>query len=149
MKRVSTWDTYVKEAQAKGDRSIEVPVTDDEVYVVTYPTRKRGRHIVESQLKGDTDGVLIGLLGDEVGNRVKELAEDHPAYVLDEFILDVMRKFGMIPDDKEELDASSTVNGRTNGRSTKGKAAASSRKTTSSSASRRKTPSARSAAASS
>jgi hypothetical protein len=149
VKRVSTWDTYVKEAQAKGDRSIEVPVTDDEVYVVNYPTRRQGRHVVESQLKGDTDGVLIGLLGDEAGGRVKELAEDHPAYVLDEFILDVMRKFGMIPDDAEDDEAPSTVNGRANGRSVKGKAAPSSRRTQSSSGTKRKTPSVRSAAASS
>ena len=153
MKRLSTWDTYVSEAKAKGDdRSVEVPLSADEVYRVDYPTRRQGRMIVDSQLKGDTDGVLVGLLGEDVGERVKELAEDHPAFVLDEFLLDVMRAFGMIPDDSEEETAApavSTSNGRaTKGRATKGKAVTS-RKATSSSATKRTTRSARSSAASS
>lgn len=145
MKRLSTWDTYVKEAQAKGDRSIEIPLTEDEIYHVDYPTRRQGRLIVESQIKGDTDGVLLGLLGEAAGTRVKELAEDQPAYVLDEFIVDVMKKFGMIPDDDDNKAApvTSISNGRAKGKGP------SSRKVTSSSATKRKPSSARSSAASS
>lgn len=151
MKSMSTWDTYVKEAEAKeGERArIKVPISEDEYLIAEYPTRAQGRQIVESQLRGDTDGVLIGLLGEEAGTRIKDLAEHHPAFVLDAYILDVMRKFGMIPD---EPDDDSTPPSATNGRATNGQAArgkaGTSRKVTSSSAARRKQPSTRSAAAS-
>lgn len=101
MKRLSNWDTYVREAMKDGDRSIELPLTEDECYVVGYPTRRQGREIAKAQRDGDTDALLVAMLGDEAGTRVKELAEDWPAFVLDEFLLDVMRKFGMIPDDKD------------------------------------------------
>lgn len=143
MKRLSTWDTYVKEAKAQGDRSIEIPLTTDDVYIVNYPTRRQGRQIVECQLKGDTDGVLVGLIGEVAGARVKELAEDEPAFVLDAFIVDVMKKFGMIPDDEEPTPLVSVTDGRSKGKGP------SSRRVTSSSATKRKPSSARLSAASS
>lgn len=98
MKRLSTWDTYVREALKDGDRSIELPLTEDESYVVPYPTRRQGRDIAKAQRDGDTDALLVAMLGEAAGSRVKELAEDWPAFVLDEFLMDVMRKFGMIDD---------------------------------------------------
>jgi hypothetical protein len=106
VKRLSTWDTYVQEAAKKGDRSIEIPLTEDEVFIVSYPTRRQGREIVRAQTMADTDALLIAMLGEDAGRRVQELAEDQPAYVLDEFIYDVMRKFGMIPDESDDADGS-------------------------------------------
>lgn len=143
MKRLSGWDTYVREAKKGGDRSIELPLTPDESYIISYPTRAQGRLIAKAQAAGDTDALLVGMLGEEAGKRVQELAEDEPAFVLDEFLMDVMRKFGMIPDnesDPEDDDDSSTeerpptaANGTArNGRAVKGKAPAT-RKSTSSS----------------
>ena len=105
MKRLSTWDTYVQEATKDGDRSIELPLTDDEVFIVRYPTRRKAREIAKAQREGDVDALLIAMLGDEAGARVAELAEDQPTYVLDELLLDVMKKFGMIPDTDENRDA--------------------------------------------
>lgn len=116
MKRLSTWDTYVREAKKEGDRSIELPLTDDEVFIVKYPTRRQAREITRSQRVGDTEALLIALLGEAAGTRVNELAEDQPAYVLDEFLVDVMKKFGMIPDDDDIRDAddvTEAVNGAT------------------------------------
>ena len=104
MKRVSTWDTYVREATKKGDRSIEIPLTEDEVFVVQYPTRRQGREIAKAQRMGDTDALLVAMLGEAAGTRVQELSEDQPGYVLDEFLMDVMKKFGMIPDDEAIQD---------------------------------------------
>jgi len=129
VKRLSTWDTYVQEAAKKGDRCIELPLTDDEVFVIQYPTRRQGRAAAKAQRTGDVDGLLVALLGKEPGKRVAELAEDQPAYVLDEFIVDVMRKFGMIADDEDDTeDADDTgdeeagdpvsLNGASGGKST-------------------------------
>lgn len=131
MKRLSTWDTYVQEAMKGGDRSIELPLTDDESYIIHYPTRRQGRDIAEAQRNGDTDALLVAMLGEAAGTRVKELAEDWPAFVLDQFLMDVMKKFGMIDDDGDDGDGgddvppepvklgpvrSARTNGRTNGR---------------------------------
>jgi hypothetical protein len=99
VKRLSTWDTYVREASKEGDRSIELPLTEDEVFIVRYPTRRQAREIANAQRVGDVDGLLVAMLGETAGKRVAELAEDQPSYVLDEFLLDVMKKFGMLPDD--------------------------------------------------
>jgi hypothetical protein len=121
VKRLNTWDTYVREALTKGDRSIEIPLTADETYVVPFPTRRQGRAIADAQQNGDTDAMLIALLGEEAGTRVRELAEDQPTYVLDDFLVDVMRKFGMLPDDVDPTEetpskpAKATVNGQVNG----------------------------------
>jgi hypothetical protein len=101
VKRTSTWDTYVQEARKKGDRSIEFPLTEDEVFVIPYPTRRQGRKIAQAQRTGDTDALILAMLGEEAGKRVIELAEDEQSDVLDELLLDVMRKFGMIPDDED------------------------------------------------
>lgn len=106
MKRTSTWDTYVQEARKKGDRSIELPLTDDESYLIPYPSRRQGRAIARATAIGDTDALVMALLGDEAGERVKELAEDHPADVLDEFLLDVMRQFGMVSEKDDAADDS-------------------------------------------
>lgn len=114
MKRLSMWDTYVQEAKKQGDRSIELPLTDDEVFVVPYPTRRQARLIGQAQRVGDVDSLLAAMLGEEAGRRVSELADDQPAYVLDEFLLDVMKKFGMLPDDEGTTsvdDATEAVNG--------------------------------------
>lgn len=139
MKRLSGWDTYVQEATKEGDRSIELPLTPDENYVIRYPTRRQGREIAKAQLEGDTDKLLVALLGDAAGTRIRDLAEDQPAYVLDEFLLDVMRKFGMIPEkaekDSEDEDsteeaeesAPSSTNGHVNGQAKAGKSAPKSR----------------------
>ena len=110
MKRLSGWDTYVKEAKKAGDRSIELPLTPDEVFVISYPTRRQGRQIARAQAAGDTDALLVAMLGDEAGKRVQELAEDEPAFVLDEFLMDVMRKFGMIPDNEDTEDTENDEN---------------------------------------
>lgn len=105
MKRLGSWDRYVREASRKGDRSIELPLTDHETYVINYPTRRQGREISRAQQSGDTDAMLIALLGEKPGKRVMELAEDQPAYVLDEFLIDVMKKFGLLLDDEDEPEA--------------------------------------------
>jgi hypothetical protein len=110
MKSLRGWDSYVAEASTDGDTSLELPLTPDETYVIPYPTRKQGRAITKAQREGDTDAMLISLLGPEAGARVVELSEDHPGYVLDAFLLDVMRKFGMIP---EEVDTDTPDPGET------------------------------------
>lgn len=102
-RRLSGWDTYVQEAANRGERSIELPLTEDENYVIPYPTRRSGRAIARAQAAGDLDELVIALLGEEAGGRVKELAEDEPGYVLDEFLIDVMKKFGMIPNNVDPL----------------------------------------------
>jgi hypothetical protein len=104
VKRLSNWDTYVQEAMKDGDRSVELPLTDDESYVITYPTRKQGREIAKAQREGDTDALLVAMLGEAAGTRVRELSEDWPAFVLDAFLLDVMKKLGMIPEDEDPRD---------------------------------------------
>lgn len=104
MKRLSTWDTYVREAKRNGDRSIELPLTEDETFILHYPTRKQARVIAGAQRSGDMDALLIGLLGKKAGTRVKDLADDQPAYVLDEFLMDVMRKFGIVRDDEGDTE---------------------------------------------
>jgi hypothetical protein len=109
VKRVSTWDTYVKEARKKGDRAIEIPLTEDEVFIVKYPTRRQGREIAKAQRTGDTDALIVAMLGKEAGARIIELAEDEQADVLDEFLIDVMKKFGMIPDDEDDENESTPV----------------------------------------
>jgi len=142
MKALSTWDTYVREASEQVDRRIEFPLNDDEVYVIDYPTRRQGRLIQKAQRENDTDALVFGLLGEEIGERVIALAENAPADVLDNLLLDVMRKFGMISDPtpatEEPKTAARTTKAATNGRA-RGKAPAT----------KRKTPSARSSAASS
>jgi hypothetical protein len=134
MKKVSTWDTYVREVAEQDDRRIEVPISEDETYIIDYPTRRQGRMIQKAQRENDTDALLLGLLGDDVGARIMELAEDAPADVLDKLLLDVMRRFGMIPDEPDDPEPAK-ANGRaakaaTNGRA-RGKAPATKRKTAS------------------
>jgi hypothetical protein len=105
VRKLAGWDTYVREAARKNVQSIELPLTPDECYVVDYPTRRRGRKMDEARQNGDTDALMLALLGEEAGSRVLELAEDEPAYVLDEMIVDIMRKFGMLPEDESTEDA--------------------------------------------
>jgi hypothetical protein len=102
MKQLKGWDSYVRDAAAQDDRSIELPLTDTETYVIAYPSRKQGKLIADAQGTGDVDALLIALLGEKAGARVAELSADHPSYVLDEFLLDVMRKFGFVPEDTED-----------------------------------------------
>lgn len=150
MKRLSTWDTYVQEASKKGDRDIELPLTDDEVFVIPYPTRRQAREIAQAQRVGDLDKLLAALLGEEAGKRVSDLAEDQPVYVLDEFLLDVMRKFGMIPEEAD-LEEAEKVVGIVNGAevATNGKPRTRGKATTRTSKTPSKTPSKRSSAVSS
>lgn len=101
MKSLKGWDAYVAESGVIEDNAIELPLTDDEVYVIPYPTRRQGKKIAEAQASGDADALLVALLGEEAGGRVAELSADHPHHVLDGFLLDVMRKFGFIEDDPE------------------------------------------------
>jgi hypothetical protein len=102
--KLSSWDTYLREATKDGDRSIEFPLSEDECYTIPYPSRHRGRLIAKAQGRNDTDGLVRALLGDEAGERVLELSEGVPAFVLDELLLDVFRKFGMIEDDTKKDD---------------------------------------------
>lgn len=105
MKSLKGWDAYVAEAAPPEDSAIELPLTADEVYVIDYPTRRQGKKIIEAQAKGDVDDLLVALLGEEAGKRVSELSFDYPGYVLDQFLVDVMRKFGFIDDTDEVVDA--------------------------------------------
>ncbi|MBB1153522.1 hypothetical protein [Amycolatopsis dendrobii] len=110
MKKLQGWDAYVADAKTGDeDRSIELPLTPDESYVIQYPTRRQGRKIRAAQDSGDMDALLVALLGDEAGRRVAELSEDEPAYVLDLFLIDVMRKFGFIDEDETEDDDETQV----------------------------------------
>jgi hypothetical protein len=102
MKKLKGWDSYVQESTSKDERSIELPLTDDEVYIIHYPTRNQGKAIAAAQKEGDIDALLVALLGKEAGERVAELSADAPGYVLDEFLLDVMRKFGFVSDEDIE-----------------------------------------------
>lgn len=121
-KTLASWDTYVEEATAEDDRSLEFPLSADESYIIEYPTRARGKAIAKAQQDGDTDGLVLALLGAEAGQRVLDLSEDKPSFVLDELLLDVLRKFGMIAgqivadgDDEDDDDASTPKKPATNG----------------------------------
>jgi len=108
MRKLKGWDAYVAEASNRNDRCIELPLTDDECYIIQYPTRRQGKAIAEAQQADDMDGLLVALLGEECGQRVAELSADAPGFVLDELLLDVMRAFGFVPeeaDPPQELDA--------------------------------------------
>jgi hypothetical protein len=106
MKKLRGWDAYVREAEATDeDRSIELPLTDDEVYIIRYPTREQGKAIHEAEKSGDADALCVALLGEDAGRRVAELSRGHSHHVLDAFLMDVMRKFGFLPDTEEaEVD---------------------------------------------
>lgn len=104
MKRLKGWDTYVSNAKSKKRRTLELPISDDEVYVIKYPTRSQGRKIKRAQESGDTDALLIALLGEQAGRRVVELSEDEPADVVDDLLLDVLRQFGFLDDESDESD---------------------------------------------
>ncbi|MET9262412.1 hypothetical protein [Amycolatopsis sp. NPDC004079] len=110
MKKLQGWDAYVAEAKTDNDdRSIELPLTPDETYIIKYPTRRQGKKIRAAQDTGDMDALLVALLGDEAGRRVAEISEDAPAYVLDLFLIDVMRKFGFIEDEADDEDDETAV----------------------------------------
>jgi hypothetical protein len=109
VKTLSTWDTYVTEATSVEDRRIQLPITDDEVYVLEYPTRRQGKEILAAQRRGDVDAMLVALLGEQAGARIAELSNDEPGFVVDHFLVDVMRKFGMIPEDESTADVMDTV----------------------------------------
>jgi hypothetical protein len=118
MRTLKGWDAYVAEATSADERSIELPLTDDESYIIQYPTRRQGKAIAEAQASGDVDALLIALLGKEAGRRVAELSEDSPGFVLDEFLLDVMRGFGFVPDDLDAIEAPKVVDaGKSSGAS--------------------------------
>ena len=117
MRKLKGWDAYVQESGSATERCIELPLTDDESYIINYPTRRQGKAIAAAQESGDVDALLIALLGQEAGERVAELSVDAPGYVLDEFLLDVMRKFGFVPEE-EELPADVEA-GKSSGTSTR------------------------------
>jgi hypothetical protein len=101
MKQLKGWDAYVAEAEAtEEDRSIELPLTDDEVYIIRYPTREQGKAIEAAEKSGDADALCVALLGEEAGRRVADLSRGHSHHVLDAFLMDVMRKFGFLPDEE-------------------------------------------------
>lgn len=103
MKELKGWDAYVAEAQSKADdRTIKLPLSEDEVYVISYPTRKQAKELTKAQRVGDVDGILVALLGEECGRRVAELSEDQPGDVLDELVLDILRAFGFVVDEEDE-----------------------------------------------
>lgn len=106
MKKLKGWNAYVSEAEStEDDRSIELPLTDDEVYVIHYPTREQGKAIAQAEKTGDADALCVALLGEEAGRRVAELSQGHSHHVLDAFLMDVMRKFGFLPEGEEtEVD---------------------------------------------
>lgn len=101
MKKLGTWDSYVKQSVPKEDRAVELPLTDDEVYVIQYPTRRQGKQIAKAQREGDTDALVVALLGEDAGHRVVELAEDEPGEVLDKLLVDVLAKFGFVDDESD------------------------------------------------
>jgi hypothetical protein len=108
MKQLKGWDAYVQEAASVEEtQSVELPLFDDEVYVIDYPTRRQGKAITAAQAEGDMDALLVALLGPEAGERVAELSADYPSSVLDRFIVDLLTKFGFvdIADDETEVDA--------------------------------------------
>lgn len=105
MKTLKGWDAYVQDAHNDDLGSIELPLTADEKYVIPYPSRRQGKAITAAQKAGDVDAMLIALLGTVAGERVAEISADSPGYVLDEFLLDVMRKFGFVEDDDSDVEA--------------------------------------------
>lgn len=97
MKKLKGWDAYVAEADVD-DTAIELPLTEDESYLIRYPTRRQAKAIAAAQAEGDVDALLLALLGEEAGRRVAQLSEDQPAAVLDALVLDVLRGFGFAPE---------------------------------------------------
>lgn len=109
MKQLKGWDAYVQEATSVEEtQSVELPLFDDEVYIIDYPTRRQGKAITAAQAEGDMDALLVALLGPEAGQRVADLSADYPSSVLDRFIVDLLAKFGFVDieaDDETEVDA--------------------------------------------
>ena len=101
MKRITGWNAYVAEAGDREDRAIEVPISDDEIYIVDYPTRSQGKEIAAAQRTGDIDALLIALLGEEAGGRVAELSANEPGFILDGYLLEIMKAFGFVDEDIE------------------------------------------------
>lgn len=102
-KRLKGWDSYVQDSRSSKTSTLELPI-GDEVYTIRYPTRRQGRKIDQARRNNDVDALLLALLGDEVGKRVIELAEDQPHDVIDNLVLDVLKSFGFLPDEDDDGD---------------------------------------------
>lgn len=108
MKTLKGWDTYVREAEdtaPEETRAIQLPLTPEETYTIQFPTRRQGKAILEAQKTGDSDALVLALLGEEAGTRVIEMSLDHRGAALDLLLVDVMTAFGFIGDPDEEDEA--------------------------------------------
>jgi hypothetical protein len=104
MKQLKGWDAYVADTADPERDILELPLTEDEVYLIRYPTRAQGKAIAAAQARGDVDALLIALLGEDAGRRVVELSDDQPGYVLDAFVLDVLRSFGFAAEVEKAIE---------------------------------------------
>lgn len=92
-KKLSSWDTYVKEAS----HSLELPVSKTETLTIESPTTSALKAFNVALAAGDEMAMINALVGDENAARLLELAEDKPAGALDGVIRDVLRGFGLDP----------------------------------------------------
>ena len=105
MKRLKGWDQYVQDAKRE---PIELPLPDGETLTIRQPTGGVTRRINRAQRTGDEDDMCKALFGDDGGELLLKLFEDAPGSVLQEIVLDVLREFGLAPDQVGDSTASPT-----------------------------------------
>ena len=92
MKQLTPWNQRV--ADAKRD-AVELPVSEDEVLIIEYPTKNQLTAFNAAARANDYDAMTVALLGEKAGNRIVELSGDEPGGVLDELLVDVLEEFGL------------------------------------------------------
>lgn len=107
-KRLSSWDTYVKNA---AHEDLELPL-GEEVLTIQYPTKKRAQAFRQAIARGDTDQSVLALLGEANGAKVLAHAEDEPNDALDTLVIDVLRGFNLTGDDDDEADSARETVGK-------------------------------------
>jgi hypothetical protein len=105
VKRLKPWDQYVTEADRE---PLEVPLPGGESITVRVPSGGQIRAINRAQQAGDNDAAVIGLFGEQQGERLIALAEDAPSGALLELVKDVLAGFGLVPEPEGGSPASSS-----------------------------------------
>lgn len=88
------WDQYVSEAQHD---PFELPVSDDEVIVVAYPTGASSVQAARAFRNDDPQAFMSAVCGDQY-DRVWDLVSSAPKDVMSELMTDMLAYFDMLPE---------------------------------------------------
>lgn len=105
MKQLKGWDQYVRDAQRE---PIELPLPDGEALTIRQPTGGVARRINRALRAGDEDAATRELFGEDGAETLLKLFEDAPGSILGQLTLDVLREFGMAPEQTGDSTASPT-----------------------------------------